>query len=224
MARILLVEDDLDLCQATAHWLENEGHIVQTAHDGIAAREQIEAFGGELVILDWELPGISGVELLRDLRARGKTIPVIMLTGRRTIGDKEAGLDTGADDYLTKPFELRELSVRVKALLRRFTRDSSQILNAGNLSLDPVQHRVCQEGIELELMPREFALLEFLIRHPNQVFSTEALLARVWQTSTNSSTDAVRKCANGLRHKIAQGKDAPTLRTLHGVGYRLEVR
>jgi DNA-binding response OmpR family regulator len=168
------------------------------------------------------LPELSGIELCRQYRSRGGTAPVLMLTGKGTISDKESGFDAGADDYLTKPFHMKELSMRLRALLRRATAFTGDVLRVKDIELEPSNHRATRNGADLNLLPKEFALLEFLMRHPNQVFSAEALLSRVWASETDTTVDAVSTCIKRLRKKI-DSEDQPSLiRTVHGVGYKLQ--
>ena len=162
---------------------------------------------------------MSGVDVLRNFRASGGTTPAIMLTGKQALDDKEEGLDAGADDYITKPFHPRELSARMRAVLRRPRDVSADVLKFGDLALDAKAGRVYKSGTEVSLQPREFSLLEFLMRHPHETFSAEALLDRVWSSESDASTDAVRVIVTRLRNKIdTQGQDS-FIRTAHRVGY-----
>ena len=222
MAKILLVEDDVEFSGVVKSWLSNEHHAVEVVHDGLEARHQLQVFEYDLVVLDWQLPGLSGVEICQDFRSRGGMTPVLMLTGKSTVADKESGLDSGADDYLTKPFHMKELSARVRALLRRASRGTSNVLTIGDLVLDPANYRVTRDGAEIQLQKREFALLEFLMRNPNRVFSSEALLERVWATEADVTPDAIRVYIMRLRKKVDEGAKASLIQTVHGVGYKLQ--
>jgi len=222
MAKILLVEDDVEFSGVVKSWLSNERHAVEVVHDGLEARHQLQVFEYDLVVLDWQLPGLSGVEICQDFRSRGGMTPVLMLTGKSTVADKESGLDSGADDYLTKPFHMKELSARVRALLRRASRGTSNVLTIGDLVLDPANYRVTRDGAEIQLQKREFALLEFLMRNPNRVFSSEALLERVWATEADVTPDAIRVYIMRLRKKVDEGAKASLIQTVHGVGYKLQ--
>ncbi|HEY9788243.1 MAG TPA: response regulator transcription factor, partial [Candidatus Obscuribacterales bacterium] len=146
----------------------------------------------------------------------------IMLTGRAKIDEKEEGLDSGADDYLTKPFSMRELNARVRALLRRPAAYSGNELKARDIVLEPESHRVTKQGREIKLLPKEFALLEFLLRNPGRVFSPEALLERVWESTSDASPDTVRIHVNRLRSKLDTKGEDSIIGTVHGVGYRLD--
>jgi DNA-binding response OmpR family regulator len=223
VAKILLVEDDMGLSRMVRDWLTFEHHLVETADNGRDGLDKLAFYQYDLVILDWELPEMTGIEICREFRSRGGTTPVLMLTGKGTINDKESGYEAGADDYLTKPFHMKELSLRLRALLRRggATLQADQ-LKFRDLLLEPASHRVTRESKDLGLLPKEFALLEFFMRHPNQVFSAEALLSRVWASETDTTVDAVSTCIKRLRKKIDVEGQTSVIKTVHGVGYKLE--
>lgn len=223
MAKILLVEDDMGLSRMVRDWLTFEHHLVETADNGRDGLDKLQFYQYDLVILDWELPEMTGIEICKEFRSRGGTTPVLMLTGKGTIGDKESGFEAGADDYLTKPFHMKELSMRLKALLRRGgTALQGDTLKFRDLVLEPTSHRVTRDGKDLQLLPKEFALLEFLMRHPNQVFSAEALLSRVWASESDTTVDAVSTCIKRLRKKVDMDGQSSVIKTVHGVGYKLE--
>ena len=179
MAKVLVVEDDADTGATIKDLLVLESHTVEVVADGSEASNRLQQYDYDLVVLDWELPDKTGVEVLKEYRDnRGKT-PVLMLTGRSDFTDKETGLDTGADDYLTKPFHPREFGARVRALLRRPKVVESESLELAGISLDTRTRMVKLSGKELDLRPKEYALLEFLMRHPNETFSPETLLKRI---------------------------------------------
>jgi DNA-binding response OmpR family regulator len=222
MAKVLLVEDDEQLADSVRTALLFDHHSVEVAHDGETATHLLRLSEYDLIILDWGLPGqLTGIEVCRNYRSTGGKTPVIMLTGKSEVADKAAGLDSGADDYMPKPFHIKELSARVRALLRRPATYTGTILNAGSLSLDPIKHRAFKGEAPLSLLPKEFALLEFMMRHPNQVFTPEALLAHVWPSDTDATVAALRTTMKRLRAKI--DPEGELLRTEHGVGYMLEV-
>jgi|SRR5277367_6747838 len=223
MAKILFVEDDVNLAEMVVEWLTFEHHKVEVVHNGRAGLDRIRLASYDLVILDRNLPEVDGVEICRTHRADGGTTPIIMLTGMNAITDKETGLDTGADDYLTKPFSVKELSARIRALLRRSSRSPSNLLTANNLVLDPVKHLVIKNGTEIHLLPKEFSMLEFFMRHPGEVFSSEALLQRIWQTDSEATPDAVRTCLKRLRRKIddSDNEEKSAIQTVPRVGYKL---
>ncbi len=222
MAKILLVEDDLGLCRMVKDWLTFEHHLVETADNGHDGMDKLNFYQYDIIVLDWEMPGLTGVEIAREFRSKGGTTPILMLTGKGTVSDKEAGFDAGADDYLTKPFHMKELSMRLRALLRRTGAFTGDTLRYRDLVLEPGSHRVSRDGKDLQLLPKEFSLLEFFMRHANQVFSAEALLSRVWASESDTTVDAVSTCVKRLRKKVdVEGKPS-IVKTVHGVGYKLD--
>jgi len=196
-------------------------HTVELIHHGEEAKDMLRVYKFDAVVLDWDLPGCSGIEVLKALRGRGDTTPVLMLTGNNTTDHKEKGLDTGADDYLTKPFEAREFTARVRALLRRAAGQASNTLKARDIELDPTTFNVTKNGQPVKLVQREFQLLEFFMRNPNRVFSAEAVLDRVWASDSDASPEAFRTCLTRLRKKIDSEGQEPLISTVHGVGYKL---
>lgn len=221
MAKILLVEDDHALTQVLIAWLENARYEVDLSEDGVDGLERLRNNRYDAVILDWGLPGMSGLEVLRTYRNERGTAPVLLLTGRSGDDEKEAALDGGADDYLTKPFSTKELLARVRALLRRPQVLLKDVLIVGDLSLDTVHHKVLRAGKPVPLMPREFALLEFLMRHPGSVFSAETLLQRVWPADSEVTSDALRTYIMRLRQKIEKDGLPSMIDTIPRVGYSL---
>lgn len=224
MAKILLVEDDSKLADTIQDWLQAHQHIVDLAFDGIEGSNFINASSYDVLILDWELPGMSGLDICRSYRSSGGTAPVIFLTGRGKVPDKVLGFESGADDYLTKPFHLRELSVRVEALLRRPKQLVSSVLEVGNISLDSISRQVLKGGKVIHLSPLEFAVLEFLMRYPNEVFSAEVLLERVWPAESERSPLTVKTCVKKLRAKVDTEGQESLIKNVHGVGYMIETR
>ena len=189
--------------------------------DGAEGLSRVKVYDYDLLILDWELPGTPGIEILKAYRARGGLAPVLMLTGRGSVNDKEMGLDAGADDYLTKPFHAKELTARLRALLRRPEGYLGDILKVGAISLDRTNYRVMRGAEEVKLLPKEFALLEFFMRNPDRVFTAEAIMIRVWSTEADPSTDAFRSTLKRLRQKLeAAGIEDTVVETVHGAGYR----
>lgn len=225
MAKILVVEDDVDFALTVEHALETANHTVEMVHDGGAAMEYLRQSQYDIIILDWQLPDMEGIEILSKFRARGGATPVLMLTGKSQIRDKEIGLDGGADDYLTKPFDARELVARIRALLRRQSVAPTSALSAGDIVLDPTKHRLTKAGKEVHLQPRDFALLEFLMRHPDEIFSAEALLTRVWHQDSDASSAGLRAAIVRIRKVIDNdGDDAKSLiENVARVGYRMRV-
>ncbi len=221
MAKILLLEDDEQLADTVRTALLFDHHVVEIVHDGETALMMLHTTQYDLLICDWGLPGdLSGLDVVKQYRSSGGKSPVIMLTGRTEVVDRATGLDSGADDYMPKPFHIRELSARVRALLRRPPSYAGSTLAAGTVTLDPSKHRVLKDGQPINLLPKEFALLEFMMRHPNQVFTPESLLAHVWPSDTDATVAALRTTMKRLRTKI--DPEGVILRTEHGVGYMLE--
>lgn len=219
MAKILLAEDDIELAKAIVRWLTSEGHICEHVSDGSEATLRLEGFAYELIILDWGLPEIEGIEVLNRYRKSGGKTPVLMLTGKGAIEDKVTGFTQGADDYLTKPFEARELTARAGALLRRPANLHGEKLSVGALELLPSVHSVRLNGKRIALVPREYALLQFFMRHPNQLFKPDKLLDLVWKNESEASYEALTTCIKRLRKKLDQDKQASLIRNVHGVGY-----
>lgn len=223
MAKILLVEDDPDLGSQMRQWLESERHVVERVHTGFDAEAFLQTYQYDVVILDWELPGKSGIDLCRGLRTAGDKTPVMFVTGKSDLRHKECGFNAGADDYLTKPFALAEVGFRIKALLRRSSGfQDSHCLSVRNIRLEPDKFRVTVDGRVVKLLPKEFALLEFFMRHPGDVFSAEALLNRIWPADSRTSAESVSVCLRRLRHKIETDPARPLIVTVHAVGYRLD--
>ena len=222
MAKILLVEDERDLAQLIARWLRNDHHLVETLENGNDAYNTIQVNKYDVIILDIMLPGMSGLEVCRQYRKSRGTTPILMLTAKNTIEDKEFGLDHGADDYMTKPFALKELAARVRALLRRGNSLPSNKLTIRDIDIDPVDYSVTKNGKAIRLLPQEFRLLEFLARHPNQVFSAEELLARVWESDTPAMIDTVRGHIKRIRQKLDSPSENSIITNVYGVGYKLE--
>ncbi|MBX9567609.1 MAG: response regulator transcription factor [Candidatus Obscuribacterales bacterium] len=225
MAKILLVEDDLQIAETVSNWLKSEHFEVIHCDDGADASYRLKAQTFDLGIFDWELPGMSGLDLCRNYRASQGAMPILMLTGKDSMADKIAGLDVGADDYLTKPFSLKELSARVRALLRRPAVVVSNVLELGSLRLDTQKHRLTKDGAEIQLMPRDFALLEFFMRNPDIVFSSEALLNRVWNDESEAGSDALRTSIKRLRKKLDSGDNEAdsVIENIPRVGYRFRL-
>jgi two-component system OmpR family response regulator len=222
MSRILLVEDDTKLAQQVVDWLTMERHSVEHVSNGRDALEFLEQRSYDIIVLDWQLPELQGIDILKRYRAAGGTSRVVMLTGKATLQDKETGLDAGADDYLTKPFHPRELSARLRALNRRPNALVSDQLRVGNILLQPSTFTVTRNGQRIKLLPLEFAVLEFLMRNPGRVFPAEALLERVWPVNSDTAPDAVRTIIKTLRKKLERQGGFSPIRTIYGVGYKIE--
>jgi two-component system OmpR family response regulator len=216
--RILLVEDDLKLARALARGLRRHAYAVDVAEDGDRALMQAAVYEYDVIVLDVMLPGTDGFGVCRALRDRGATTPVLMLTARDAVDDRIVGLDAGADDYLSKPFDFGELLARIRALLRRGSVAGPAQLRVGELLVDPARHRVTHAGRPVELTAREFGVLEYLARHPGEVVSRTRLLEHVWDENFVGSTNVVDVYVGYLRRKL--GPQA--IETVRGVGYRLE--
>lgn len=222
MAKILVVEDDAQLAEVVSQTLSFENHTVECASDGKEGLHLMQVYDYDLVILDWNLPEMQGIEVCTKYRAAGGEALILMLTGNAQVSEKEAGLDAGADDYLTKPFNTKELHARIRALLRRAgTKLASNVLKVRDITLDPTTYRVTRGEAEIRLVPKEFALLEFLMRHPNRVYSPEALLSHVWRAEEETSSDIIRTHIKNLRKKLDVSDGPSMIETVHGVGYKI---
>ncbi|MBX9722917.1 MAG: response regulator transcription factor [Candidatus Obscuribacterales bacterium] len=224
MAKILLVDDEryiLDMLRAT---LESKGHVAQCVSGGKQALEHLRVYQYDLIVMDWMMPEITGIEVLRRFRSEmhGKT-PVLLLTAKTSIDEKEEGLDTGADDYLTKPFDAREMLARVRALLRRPQSHSHTVLKAGSLELDPALCLIKKEGESLRVSPKVYSLLEFFMRHPNQVFEPQTILERVWPDDSSASYETLRTHIKLLRRAIDDDDEESKLENLRNLGYRFNL-
>lgn len=223
MAKLLLLEDDRQSALETAEALRDEGYLVDVSESIAEARAYLSAAHYDLIILDWNLPDGTGPQLLGELRASEHTTePVLFLTAMNAVEDKLEGFERGADDYLTKPFHKAELKARVKALLKRPTTSAQRQLKLRNIVVDQSKHEVFLDGEKVEFYPQEFALLEFLMLHPNQIFSADALLRRVWSTDSESSIETVRVTIMRLRQKLQSEGQRPLISTLRNIGYRLD--
>lgn len=221
MSKILLVEDDKALAEVIADSLRAQNYEVDWAEAGDAGWTMLRHYKYDLIILDWNLPVKNGPEICAAFRSSGGVTPVLMLTANSHIDHKEVGLDSGADDYLTKPFEPKELQARIRALLRRPTTFVGKVIQLGGLELDEAAHTVKMDGQPVTLIPREFALLHFFMKHPNEVFSNEALLDRVWSNDSDALPSTVRKCVERLRKKLDKTGQPSLIDTVHGVGYTM---
>jgi DNA-binding response OmpR family regulator len=222
MAKILVADDDEGLIGTLTEWLKLDNHIVDAVHNGSDALGHLKSFEYDLIVLDWSMPAPNGLEVCKQYRAGGGNAPIIMLTGKGAVEDKMEGLEAGADDYLTKPFHFKELTARLRALLRRPPQ-----LNLGNLTVrdivvDLSARKVTKGGKELSLQPLEFRVLEFLAKHPGQVFSPEVLLRRIWDSDAEVSHDAIYACMKRLRKKLESEGEPPLVVTVYGAGYKLQ--
>lgn len=224
MARILLVEDEPDIAKLVSNWLHKEQHTVDIISHGDEALAELLAAKNkyEVVILDLMLPGHNGLDICRRYRGASGNAPVLMLTAKEAIEDKEMGFKAGADDYITKPFHLKELSARVEALLRRGILVPRNRLVAGDLEMDLAECTVTKSGNPVHLSPKEFGLLEFLMKHPHQVFSSEDIIEHVWEPDSDAMHDTVRGHINRLRRKIDTPGAPSLIANVYGFGYKFE--
>jgi two-component system, OmpR family, response regulator MprA len=218
--RVLVVEDDEAIADVLRRTLRQEGHEVRSAADGPDALRTADEFVPDLVILDLGLPGMDGVEVCRRLRSESD-VPILILTARTDLDDRVFGLDSGADDYLSKPFERQELLARMRALMRRRPPRGSASLVVGDLRLNPDTQEVTRSGRELELTTREFELLEYLMRNERLVVSREALLDDVWGYDPTAMTNTIDVFISNLRRKLEEGGEPRMLHTKRGTGYVL---
>ena len=222
MAKILIIDDDKPLATTLGDWLRLENHVVDLVHDGLEGVSRLEFYPYDLIILDINMPGMNGIQVCTKYRDSGGKSPILMLTGRNETEQKMEGLDSGADDYLTKPFEMRELSARVRALLRRPSEMVADVLTAGPLKLDVKAQKLSRDGQDIRLLPQQMQLLEFFMRNPGVIFSSDTILDRVWSSEADTSPDTVRVHITRIRQKIDEEGKESFIRTVHRVGYCFE--
>ena len=218
--RVLVIEDDRKVASFIQTGLEQEGYAVDVLNDGNNAGEQASAIDYDVVVLDLMLPGRSGFQVLRDIRARKATSPVLILTARDAVEERIAGLDAGADDYMAKPFALAELSARLRALLRRGA-PRENLLKLADLEMDTIRRTVRRGGVAVDLKPKEYALLEFLLRNSDRPLTKSLIIEHVWDIHFDSVSNVVEVHINSLRNKIDRGFGQPLIHTIRGVGYVL---
>jgi len=218
--RILLVEDDRSVATFIQRGLEEEGYAVDVLHDGADAGRRAQSVGYDAAVLDLMLPTRSGFQVLRDIRARKANLPVIMLTAKGSLEDRVTGLDSGADDYMIKPFALAELSARLRALLRRGKPRETQ-LRVADLEVDVAQRLVSRDGRRIDLKPKEYAVLEYLMRNSDHPVTKSLIIEHVWDSHFDSISNVVEVLINSLRNKIDRGSSVPLIHTVRGVGYML---
>lgn len=221
MAKILIVEDDVELTVLLEAYLAAQAHSVEIVHTGRHGEDLLKRYEYDLLILDWRLPDLPGPEFCLNFRKKGGKLPILMLTGKTEIEHKEYGLDAGVDDYMTKPFDMRELGARVRALLRRPHVPLEPVLKAKELSLNPSTREVTRAGAPLKIYPKEFAILEYLMRNPNRVISWQALINHVWKSDEGVGLEGLRTCINRLRKQIDVSGQPSLIENVHGVGYIL---
>lgn len=222
MAKFLLVDDDQDLSSTIVMSLQAERHTVDAVYCGEDGLELLSLNQYDVLILDLDMPGMGGLEVLARHRTEGGCTPVLILTGKDRIEDKEKGLDSGADDYLTKPFSLRELSARLRALGRRPQQVVAEELSYRDIVFDTRSGNLTRQGAEVKLQPRDLALFEFLLRHPKQVFSIEALLSRVWNYDAQATPDGLRSAISRIRKVLDDENSSESIiENVPKIGYRL---
>jgi two-component system, OmpR family, response regulator QseB len=220
--KILLVEDDDRIADPLAEDLRHQNNAVDIAYDGLAGWEFSQAANYDVILLDWMLPELDGIQLCQRLRQSGCQAYILLLTAKDATGDKVLGLDAGADDYLVKPFEVDELTARLRALSRRQPIYQPIVLNHGKIELNPSIHSVTYAEIPVELTSKEYMLLEYFLGHPTQIISRTALLDRLWEFDRLSGEQTIKTHLTNLRRKLKQaGCQQDIIETVYGVGYRL---
>lgn len=219
--RLLVAEADASLAQFLQNVLEQDHFVVQLISSGNAFAHLPEDSLFDLILFDLSLPGVSGLEFVATLQQRWRDVPLILLSAPATVEERVAGLNAGADDIILKPFSVSELIARVHAVLRRRTRPARDVFVLEDLEIDRVSHRVSRGGRIIDLSPKEYALLEFLVRHPGRPITRSAIIEQVWRMHSESITNVVDVYINYLRRKIDTGADRPLIRTIRGVGYQI---
>ncbi|HJQ25271.1 MAG TPA: response regulator transcription factor [Blastocatellia bacterium] len=219
--RILLVEDEEKVSRFVVRGLVAERFAVDAVHDGTSGLEYATTYSYDLIILDLMLPGLSGTEVLRQLRRKDQTVPVLVLTARDAVADKVENFEIGADDYLTKPFAFAELLVRVKALLRRGPVSRASVLRVADLELDRLSQQVRRAGQRVDLTSKEYALLEYLMSNAGRVLSRTMIIEHVWDESFDGLTNIVDVYVRHLRNKVDEPHEQKLIRTVRGVGYTI---
>jgi heavy metal response regulator len=219
--RILIVEDEEKVSRFIVRGLAAEGFAVDAAPDGPSGLELATTYDYDLIVLDLMLPGLSGTEVLRQIRSANHRVPILMLTARDAVADKVEHLEAGADDYLTKPFAFAEFMARIKALLRRGSVDRPSVLRLGDLELDRLSQQVRRASRRVELTAKEYALLEYLMANAGRVLSRAMIIDHVWDQSFDGATNIVDVYVRHLRSKVDDGHETKLIRTVRGVGYRI---
>jgi DNA-binding response OmpR family regulator len=220
-AHILIADDEVNLARLVELELSLEGYTVTIANDGLTGLTKAREINPDLLILDWMMPGMTGVEICRRLRATGNKAPVILLTAKEEVGDRVAGLDAGADDYVIKPFKIEELLARVRAHLRRTQEDNPDLLQFSDLSLNRKTREVFRAGRAIELTAKEFDLLDYLLLHPRQVITRDQILEKVWGYDFMGDSNIIEVYVRYLRLKLEEHQEKRLIQTIRGVGYVL---
>lgn len=222
--RLLVVEDERRLANIIKKGLEEEGFAVDVAYDGEEGQYLAESETYDLIVLDIMLPKIDGLTLCRELRAKNINTPVLMLTAKSEVEDKVKGLDSGADDYMTKPFSFLELRSRVQALIRRSKNETSPTLKLDDLELDPIKHSVTRGGNQIKLTPKEFSVLELLMRHRDEVVTRTMVIEHVWDYNFEGMSNIIDVFVASLRRKIDKKSKLKLIHTIHGIGYKITAK
>lgn len=221
MTKLLLAEDDELTISMIVEVLAPQKFELDISRTGGDAREKLLFYRYDVIIMDWGLPEITGIELCKEARQKGIKTPIIMLTGKSTLEDKEIGFERGVDDYLTKPFLAKELLLRIRALLRRPLNFTGELLTCKDIEVDTKSKRVSKNGTVIHLRPKEYSLLEFLLLHRGSIFSAEAILERVWASESESANDAILTCVKRLRQQIDEPGQPSIITTVRGSGYMI---
>lgn len=222
MTKILFAEDDDDFAQGIMQWLALDKYLVEHTADGSVALQFLKTYSFDAAILDWDLPGMTGVDVCKNLRRDNNNMPVVMLTAKSGTDNTVEGMESGADDYLTKPVEPRILLAKLKALLRRADNRTNETLQVRSICIDLNAHQVTRAGAVVNLLPREFSLLEFFMRHPGRVFSADEVLCRVWSADDAATVDTLRACLSRLKKKLETPGEAFLIENIYSVGYVLK--
>ncbi len=222
MSKILFVDDDVELAKTVSRELEASGWKVEMAHNGADAKQMLKSFRYDLILLDWQLPDTTGIEICRAYRASGEITPIVFLTGMNEIHSLEEALDIGADDYITKPFDFRVLLARIRNAQRRASGMATSALVIGNTSFDKKMRKLTVGKIEVKLTAIESELVEFLMRNPNQIFSSADLFKAIWSSDSDSTEDTVRVHVGLLRKKLSAAGCSDLIKTIRGSGYTIE--
>lgn len=220
--KVLVVEDEKKVASFIKRGLEEEKYEVDTAFDGEEGLNKALGATYEVIVLDVMLPKMDGVAVIKEMRARKNRTPVLMLTAKDSVDDIVAGLDSGSDDYLTKPFAFAELLARIRALMRRSEQERGAEIHFAELRLDPVSHKVWRSDKEIDLTSKEYALLEYFMRNPNQVLTRTMIAEHVWDYTFDSFTNIIDVYVNYLRKKVDRDSDKKLIHTVRGVGYILK--
>lgn len=224
--RILLIDDQVELTNPLSRMLNREGYSVDAAYDGMSGNKLAQAGNYDLLIIDWMLPGKTGLEICQELRSKGVNTPVLFLTAKDTLDDRVEGLDAGADDYLVKPFELRELLARVRALLRRATTETYEIINkrlqVGDLELDYENQIAYRQGRIIELSEKESQLLQYFMENKGQLLNHTEIFQHLWKDGEQPNSNVIAALVRLLRRKIEVGKETQLIHSVYGKGYRFD--